>query len=81
MDAPAWRFEARNASYRFKDELRQHRYRWAADTGRKVWHKHVREGEYDAELDWYRTAIGQEPAIVELPATQRYRAERTWKAA
>lgn len=81
MDAPAWRFEARNAPYRFKDELRQHRYRWAADTGRKVWHKHVRDGEYDAELDWYRTAIGQEPAIVELPATQRYRAESTWKAA
>tara|TARA_R110002072_G_scaffold38314_20_gene111058 strand:+ start:36691 stop:37590 length:900 start_codon:yes stop_codon:yes gene_type:complete len=80
MDAPAWRFEAKSAPYRHKDDLREQRYRWAwGRTG--VWHKHVRPSSYQDELTWYVRTIGKQPAIVPLPATERYRAHTTWTPA
>ena len=81
VDGPAWRFEARRAPYGYKDDLRERRYRWAPKPAHGIWHKHVRPADYDAELSWYRQTIGQEPAIVPLPAVERYRADRSWKPA
>lgn len=81
MTADAWRFEAKGAPFRYKDDLRERRYRFAWERTHKRWHKHVRLSSYQEELDWYRRTIGQEPAIVPLPATERYRADSTWKPA
>lgn len=79
MDAPAWRFEATWATYHQRDLLRERRYRWRSDGQRGVWHKHIRAGEYQSEWDWHVTATGHEPSVVPLPATERYRHDRSWK--
>lgn len=81
MDAEAWRFEAKEAPFCFKDDLRLQRYRFAGERTHKLWHKQVRPSDYQEELDWYVRTIGQEPAIVPLSATDRYRADRTWRPA
>lgn len=81
MDAPAWRFEAKRAPYGFKDDLREQRYRWAWGRTHDLWYKHVRPATYQDELDWYLRTIGKQPAIVPLPATERYRAHTTWTPA
>ena len=81
IDAPAWRFEARGAPYGYKDDLREQRYRWAWGRLHNVWYKHVRKASYQDELAWYVRAIGQQPAIVSLPASERYRFHTTWKPA
>lgn len=75
--APAWRFEAKCAPFASKDELRELRYTWSAR--HKRWHKHVRDEDYRRDLALYRAKIGGEPAIVELPATDRYRPDWTWR--
>lgn len=81
MDAPAWRFEAKQAPYGYKDDLREQRYRWAWGRLHNVWYKHVREPSYQDELAWYVRTIGQQPAIVPLPASERYRFHTTWTPA
>ena len=81
MEAPAWRFEAKGAHYGYKDDLREQRYRWAWGRLHNLWAKHVRAGAYQAELDWYVRTIGQQPAIVPLPASERYRFHKTWTPA
>jgi DNA polymerase-3 subunit epsilon len=78
MAAPAWRFEATRAPFDAKDALKDRGYRFRKQGKGALWHKHVRHGEYDAELAWYRETIRMEPSIVELPATERYRHERSW---
>lgn len=77
--APAWRFEAKNAPYSAKDDLRELRYAWSSR--HKRWHKHVRADEYERDLAIYRAKVGGEPAIVELPPSQRYRPDWTWRPA
>ena len=79
MAAPAWRFEATRAPYRVKDALKERGYRYRKQGQGALWHKHVRAGEYDAELAWYRQAVEMEPNIVPLPATERYRADYSWR--
>lgn len=79
IDAPAWRFEATWASYHQRDLLRDRRYRWRAEGRSGVWHKHVRDGEYQAEWEWHLSVIGHEPSVIPLPATERYRHDRSWK--
>lgn len=79
INAPAWRFEATWASYHQRDLLRDRRYRWRAEGRSGVWHKHIREGEYQAEWDWHVTVTGHEPSVIPLPATERYRHDRSWK--
>jgi DNA polymerase-3 subunit epsilon len=81
MEAPAWRFEAKGAPYGYKDDLREQRYRWAWGRLHNLWAKHVRAEAYQAELDWYVRTIGQQPAIVPLPASERYRFHTTWTPA
>jgi len=81
MDAPAWRFEAANAAYGYRTDLREQRYRWAAERTHRLWHKHVRQTDFRDEYDWYKRTIGMRPVIVPLPASERYRAERTWAPA
>lgn len=81
MEAPAWRFEASTAAYGYKDDLREQRYRWAPAKTHSIWHKHVRQAEFRDEYRWYRRTIGKRPVIVPLPASERYRADRTWKPA
>jgi len=77
--APAWRFEATMAPYRFKEDLKDQGYRWRAQGRHGVWHRHVRDGEYADELAWYRATIGKEPSIVPLPASERYRGDYRWQ--
>lgn len=79
MDGKAWRFEATYAPYHLKELLKDKRYRFRSEGRSGVWHKHVREADYDAELQWYVDTFGEQPTIVELPATERYRFERSWK--
>ena len=81
IDESAWRFEAKGAPYRFRQDLRDRNYRWAPGGLHKVWHKLVRYDDFDHEVAWYEEVIGQRPQIVPLPATQRYRAEQTWRPA
>lgn len=81
MDAPAWRFEAQQAPYGYKDDLREQRYRWAWGRLHNLWTKHVRPASYKEELAWYVRTIGQEPVIVSLPASERYRFHTTWTPA
>lgn len=81
IEEPAWRFEAKGAPYRFRHDLRDRNYRWAPGGLHKVWHKLVRHDDFDREVAWYEEVIGQRPQIIPLPATQRYRAERTWRPA
>lgn len=81
MDAPAWRFEAQGAPYGYKDDLRDQHYRWAWGRLHDLWHKHVREEAYHAELDWYVSTIEKDPVIVPLPASERYRFHTTWTPA
>ena len=78
MAAPAWRFEATRAQYDKRHDLKDRGYRFRKQGLGALWHKHVRSGEYDDELAWYRDCLGMEPSIVELPATERYRNECTW---
>lgn len=79
IDAPAWRFEATWASYHQRDLLRDRRYRWRAEGRSGVWHKHIRADQYQAEWDWHLSVIGHEPSVIPLPATERYRHDRSWK--
>lgn len=81
IDAPAWRFEASNAAYGYREDLREQRYRWAPARTHRLWHKHVRAAEHQDEINWYVRTIGKQPVIVPLPASQRYRADSTWKPA
>ncbi|GAB5351926.1 3'-5' exonuclease [Qipengyuania sp. 483] len=81
MEAPAWRFEAKGAPYGYKDDLREQRYRWAWGRLHNLWAKHVRAEAYQAELDWYVRTIGQQPAIIPLPASERYRFHTIWTPA
>lgn len=78
IDGEAWRIEATSAPYQKRDLLRERRYRFRPESRAGVWHKHVRPHEIEAELAWYREVIGKEPSLVELPATERYRADSTW---
>lgn len=79
INAPAWRFEATWASYHQRDLLRDRRYRWRSEGRSGVWHKHIREGEYQAEWGWHVAVTGHEPSVIPLPATERYRHDRSWK--
>ncbi|MBA2918748.1 DNA polymerase III subunit epsilon [Sphingomonas sp. MAH-20] len=47
---PSWIVRARGAAFEQKNRLRARGYRWDAD--RKVWWKHVRDGERVAEEFW-----------------------------
>lgn len=78
INTPAWRFEAKQAPYGYKDDLREQRYRWAWGRLHGLWYKHVRQSSYQDELAWYVRTIGQQPAIVPLPASERYRFHTTW---
>lgn len=79
MTAPAWRFEATRAPYQVKDALKERGYRYRRQGQGAVWHKHVRNSEFDAELAWYRQTVQLEPSIVPLPASERYRADWAWQ--
>lgn len=79
MDGKAWRFEATYAPYHLKELLKDKRYRFRSEGRGGVWHKHVREADFDAELQWYVDTFGEKPTVVELPVTERYRYERSWK--
>ena len=79
ITAPAWRFEATWAGYHQRELLRDRRYRWRPEGRSGVWHKHIREDEYQAEWDWHLSVIGHEPSVIPLPATERYRHDRSWK--
>ena len=81
IDAPSWRFEAQGAPYGYRHDLRDQRYRWAWGRLHDLWHKHVRDEAYQAELDWYVSTIGKEPVVVPLPASERYRFHTTWTPA
>ncbi|QNE05077.1 exonuclease domain-containing protein [Croceicoccus marinus] len=81
IDAPSWRFEAQGAPYGYRHDLRDQRYRWAWGRLHDLWHKHVRDEAYQAELDWYVRTIGKEPVIVPLPASERYRFHTAWTPA
>ena len=81
MSAPAWRFEASNAAYGYRHDLREQRYRWAPAKTHTIWHKHVRQAEFRDEYRWYTRTIGKRPVIVPLPATERYRADQAWTPA
>ena len=79
IDAPAWRFEATWASYHQRDLLRDRHYRWRAEGRSGVWHKHIRADQYQSEWDWHVSVTGHEPSVIPLPATERYRHDRSWK--
>lgn len=79
IEAPAWRFEASNAAYDYKDDLRERRYRWIAERTHRLWHKHVRPSEFRDEYRWYKRTICKRPVVVPLPASERYRANDTWQ--
>lgn len=79
IDAPAWRFEATWASYHQRDLLRDRRYRWRSEGRSGVWHKHIRADQYQSEWEWHLGVIGHEPSVIPLPATERYRHDRSWK--
>jgi len=81
IDAPSWRFEAQGAPYGYRHDLRDQRYRWAWGRLHDLWHKHVRDEAYQAELDWYVRTIGKDPVIVPLPASERYRFHTAWTPA
>lgn len=81
MAAPSWRFEAQGAPYGYRDDLREQRYRWAWGRMHDLWHKHVRDEAYQAELAWYVSTIGKDPVIVPLPASERYRFHTAWTPA
>lgn len=78
-DEPAWRLEATDAPYRFKGDLKEWLYAFSGK--HKLWHKHVRPSDFRAEYARYRQLIGQRPSVVPLPASERYRADWTWKPA
>lgn len=77
IDGRQWRFEATGAGYNQRHELKDRGYRWSAQN--KLWHKVVRGTEFRREYCWYKSVIGQRPAVVPLPAAERYRADHTWK--
>lgn len=79
MAAPAWRFEATRAPYSNRHDLKDQGYKFRKQGLGALWHKHVRADEYDDELAWYRDCLGMEPSIVDLPATERYRDQSSWK--
>lgn len=72
----AWRFEATNAPFRFKDALRRRGYRFSY---KKVWHKLVRPDDHDDEMRWYRDTLNDEPSVVLVGWRDRYRADWTWE--
>lgn len=77
IDSRQWRFEATGAGYNQRHELKDRGYRWSAQN--KLWHKVVRGTKFRREYRWYKSVIGQRPAVVPLPAVERYRADHTWK--
>lgn len=77
LDRKQWRFEAQGAGYSQRHELKDRGYRWS--THNKLWHKVVRSAEFRREYRWYKSLTGQRPAVVTLPASERYRADHTWK--
>lgn len=77
--APAWRFEATSAPFRYRQDLKDRGYRWRPQGRHGVSHRHVRDGEYADELAWYRSTIGKAPSIVPLPASARYRGDYRWQ--
>lgn len=79
IERPAWRFEAKLAPYRFKDDLKDWRYSWSGK--HRCWHKHVRAADFRYEYARYRKTIGQRPVVVPLPPEERYRADWNWKPA
>ncbi len=79
IERPAWRFEAKLAPYRFKDDLKDWRYSWSGK--HRCWHRHVRAADFRYEYARYRDTIGQRPAVVPLPPEERYRADWTWRPA
>lgn len=79
MAAPAYRFEASTATYSYRHDLKRRGYRWAPTKSHQLWHKTVPQAEFRAEYRWYRQTIGKRPVVVEVPATERFRSERSWK--
>ncbi len=79
IERPAWRFEAKLAPYRFKDDLKDWRYSWSGK--HRCWHKHVRPADFRYEYARYRKTLGQRPVVVPLPPQERYRGEWNWKPA
>ena len=70
--APSWRFEATNLPFRFRKDVRRRSYRYSF---RGVNHKLVRSADYDADLAWYRSVVGEDPSIVPVDWVERYRAD------
>lgn len=79
IERPAWRFEAKAAPYRFKDDLKDWRYSWSQR--HRLWQKHVRAEDLRYEYGRYRKIIGQRPKVVPLPPEERYRADWNWRPA
>ena len=77
--APSWRFEATALPFRFRKAIRRRGYAWADKHSLR--HKLVRPTNYDAELAWYRSEVGDEPSIVPVDWRDRYRADWTWAPA
>lgn len=74
---PTWRFEATNLPYRFRKDVQRRGYAWADKHSLR--HKLVRPADFETERTWYRDLIGEEPSIVLVDWSQRYRADWTWE--
>lgn len=79
MAAPAFRFEASTAAFGYRHDLKRQGYRWAPEKSHELWHKTVRPADFRSEYRWYKETIGKRPLVVNVPATQRYRATTTWQ--
>lgn len=75
--APSWRFEATNLPYRFRKDVKRRGYAWADKHSLR--HKLVRSADFEIERTWYRDLVGEEPSIVPVDWSQRYRADWTWE--
>ena len=77
--ASSWRFEATALPFRCRKAIKRRGYAWADKHSLR--HKLVRPTDYDAELAWYRSQVGDEPSIVPVDWRDRYRADWTWAPA
>ena len=73
--SPSWRFEASDLPHRLQKDAYRRGYRRSYHG---VFHKLVREVDYDAEIAWYRELVGRDPTIVPIDWTERFRADWTW---
>ncbi len=74
--SPSWRFEASDLPHRLQKDVYRRGYRRSYHG---VFHKLVRETDYDAEIAWYCELVGREPTIVPINWIERFRADWSWE--